>query len=180
MQNTWHSQINWNIVQIVLKQAFCRSSHTQTWQNSQKFGNVTGKHLCRSLFLIKLQGMRPATLLKRDSSTSAFLSNFRNYSENLFLQNTSGGCFCFWNTYHHLPEGPPPVCTSSTIKAEPNWNQKAIPEITINYYHKKLHLRCLTIFEYAFERVHLKVFNYNPPGAAAGRCSVERVFLKIS
>ena len=34
-----------------------------------------GKHLCWSLFLIKLQalGLRPATLLKRDSNTGVFL-----------------------------------------------------------------------------------------------------------
>ena len=42
--------------------------------------NFTGKHLCWSLFLIKLQTLkawRPATLLKRDSNTSAFLWNLR-------------------------------------------------------------------------------------------------------
>ena len=32
-----------------------------------------GKHLCRSLFLIKLLSLRPATLLKRHFSTSVFL-----------------------------------------------------------------------------------------------------------
>ena len=32
----------------------------------------TGKHLCQSLFLIKLQAW-PANLLKRDSSKGAFL-----------------------------------------------------------------------------------------------------------
>ena len=31
---------------------------------SKKFANFTGKHLCWSLFLIKLQTLRPATLLK--------------------------------------------------------------------------------------------------------------------
>ena len=36
------------------------------------FAIVTGKHLCRSLFLIK-PAFRPATLLERDSNTGAFL-----------------------------------------------------------------------------------------------------------
>ena len=33
----------------------------------------TGKHLCWSLFLIKLQALRSATLLKRDSNTGVYL-----------------------------------------------------------------------------------------------------------
>ena len=42
------------------------------------FSKFTGKHLGWSLFLIKLLALRPATLLKRDSNTSVFLSNLRN------------------------------------------------------------------------------------------------------
>ena len=38
----------------------------------KNFANFTGKHLCWSLFLIRLQG-RPATLLKRDSNKDVFL-----------------------------------------------------------------------------------------------------------
>ena len=37
----------------------------------KNFTIFAGKHLCWSLFLIKLQ--RPATLLKRDSGTGVFL-----------------------------------------------------------------------------------------------------------
>ena len=33
----------------------------------------TGKHLCWNLFLIKLQTLRPETLLKRDLDTGVFL-----------------------------------------------------------------------------------------------------------
>ena len=33
----------------------------------KNFANFTGNHLCRRLFLIKLQALRSATLLKRDS-----------------------------------------------------------------------------------------------------------------
>ena len=33
----------------------------------ENFANFTGKHLCWILFLIQLQAVRPATVLKRDS-----------------------------------------------------------------------------------------------------------------
>ena len=36
------------------------------------FVNFTGKHLCWSLFLVKLPASRPATLLKRDPNTEVF------------------------------------------------------------------------------------------------------------
>ena len=39
----------------------------------KKFVIFTGKHLCWSLFLRKLQVLRPAILLKRDSNTGIFL-----------------------------------------------------------------------------------------------------------
>ena len=58
------------------------------------FANFTGKQLCRSLFLIKLQALRPATLLKRDSNTGVFLWICEIFKNTSFLQNTSGGCFC--------------------------------------------------------------------------------------
>ena len=35
--------------------------------------NFTGKQLCWSLFLIKLQGSSPAALLKRDANTGVHL-----------------------------------------------------------------------------------------------------------
>ena len=35
--------------------------------------NLTEKHLCWSLFLIKMEARGPATLLKRDSNTDLFL-----------------------------------------------------------------------------------------------------------
>ena len=39
----------------------------------KNFAVFIGKHFCSSLFLIKLQAFRPATLLKRDSDTDVFL-----------------------------------------------------------------------------------------------------------
>ena len=41
----------------------------------------------------------PATLLKRDFNTGVFAQNLRNFLEHLFLQNTSGGCFCLHFSY---------------------------------------------------------------------------------
>ena len=44
----------------------------------KSFAIFTGKHLCWSSFLIKLWAFRPASLLKRDSSTCAFLWILQN------------------------------------------------------------------------------------------------------
>ena len=41
----------------------------------KNFANLTEKHLCWSLFLIKMEAWGPATLLKRDSNTDVFLWN---------------------------------------------------------------------------------------------------------
>ena len=45
----------------------------------KNFAKFTRKHLCWSLFSIKLQALRPATLLKRDSDTGAFLWILQNF-----------------------------------------------------------------------------------------------------
>ena len=47
----------------------------------------TGKYLCWSLYLKKLLVFRPATLLKGDSSTSAFLWILRNFLRAPILKN---------------------------------------------------------------------------------------------
>ena len=60
----------------------------------ENFSNFTGKHLSRSLFLIKLQAWRPATLLKRDSDTGVFLWNLRNFYNTFFYRTLL--CGCFW------------------------------------------------------------------------------------
>ena len=44
----------------------------------KNFANFIGNHLCWSLILTKLQALRPATLLNRDSNTGAFLWNSQN------------------------------------------------------------------------------------------------------
>ena len=65
------------------------------------FGNFTGEHLCWSLFLVKLQGWRPATLLKRNTNTGTFVWNLWNLQERLFSQNISDGCF--WTATSSFP-----------------------------------------------------------------------------
>ena len=53
------------------------------------FENFVVKHLCWSLFLIKLEVWRSAVLLKRDSNTGVFLWNMRNFEEHLFFTEHS-------------------------------------------------------------------------------------------
>ena len=63
-----------------------RSSRSQIFFKMfalKNFSNFMGKHLCGSLFSIKLQA-RPGTLLKRDSNTCVFLWYLRNCEEHLF------------------------------------------------------------------------------------------------
>ena len=47
----------------------------------KNFAIFTGKHLCCSFFLIKLQGWWPATLLKRDSNNGVFLWILLSFQE---------------------------------------------------------------------------------------------------
>ena len=61
----------------------------------RNFAKLTGKHLCQSLFLIKLQASSPRGLYqKRGSGTGASLWILWNFLEHLLLQNTSSGRFC--------------------------------------------------------------------------------------
>ena len=64
----------------------------------KNFASFAGKHLCGSVFLIKLHFQSPATLSKRDFNTAVLLSLLQNVQEQLFLQNTSAGCFCYKKT----------------------------------------------------------------------------------
>ena len=63
----------------------------------KNFAIFTGKHSYWSFFFIKLQVIRPAALLKRDSNTGVFLWILQNFSEQLLLQNISSCCFSqYW------------------------------------------------------------------------------------
>ena len=56
----------------------------------KNFTIFTAKHLCWSLFLIKLQAL---TLLKRNSNTDVFLRILQNYWITSFLQSSLGQLF---------------------------------------------------------------------------------------
>ena len=45
----------------------------------KKFTKFTGKHLCQSFFFNKVVGLRPATLLKKDSGIGVFRWIFQNF-----------------------------------------------------------------------------------------------------
>ena len=52
----------------------------------KNYAEFIGKYLCRSLFLIKLQAFRSATLLKRNSSTGVFC-DFAKFLRTSILKN---------------------------------------------------------------------------------------------
>ena len=89
---------------------FFKSSH---WRCSVKkgalrnFANFTGKHLCQKRFFNKVAGLRGYQ--KRVSGTGVFLWILRNFSEYLFLLNTSGGCFCFFKVYRTIKKYRPKI-----------------------------------------------------------------------
>ena len=53
------------------------------------FSNFTGKHLCQSLFLIKLQA-EAYNFIKKETLTKVFSFEFWGIFTNTFVQNTSG------------------------------------------------------------------------------------------
>ena len=55
-----------------------RNIYRDVFDKKSVLNNLTGKHLCRSLFLDKAAGWRPETLLKEDFSTGIFLCIFWN------------------------------------------------------------------------------------------------------
>ena len=76
---------------LKLKSSF-RSSHQRCSVKKsvlRNFEKSTGKHLCQSLFLVKLQA-RSATLLKKRLWHRCFPVNFAKFLRTPFLRNTSG------------------------------------------------------------------------------------------
>ena len=60
----------------------------------ENFAKLTGNHLCQSLFLKRVGGLRPATLLKKRPWLRCFPVNFANFQERLFNMTTLDECFC--------------------------------------------------------------------------------------
>ena len=54
----------------------------------KNFANFTGRHLCQNLFLNKIAGLRPATLLKKRLWHRCFPVNFLKFLKNTFSYRT--------------------------------------------------------------------------------------------
>ena len=65
----------------------------------RNFTKFTGKHLCQSLFLNKVAGLRPPTLFKK----RLWPVNFVKFLRTPFSQNTFSGCF-FTSSFDTLLE----------------------------------------------------------------------------
>ena len=70
-----------------------RSSHRECSVRKdvhRNFAKFTGKHLCQSIFLNKVAGLRPATLFKKTIWLRCFLVKFAKFLRTPFLQHISG------------------------------------------------------------------------------------------
>ena len=70
----------WSSLQKQPPEVFCTKGILRN------FANFTGKHLCQSLFVNEVAGLRPATLLKKGSGKGVFLWNLRNFKEHLLCR----------------------------------------------------------------------------------------------
>ena len=61
------------------------------------FASFTGKHLCWSPLLMKLQAWRSANFIKTRLQHGCFPVKFIKFLRTPFVQNTSGGCFWIVN-----------------------------------------------------------------------------------
>ena len=71
--------------------AYSRSSRPEVFCKNgvlRNFAKFTGKHLCQNLFFNKVAGLRPATLLKRETLAQVFSFEFCEISKNTFSYRT--------------------------------------------------------------------------------------------
>ena len=111
---------------------------SQSYRKRQDFAKFTGKHLCQSLFLNKHAG--------QEILTQVFSCKLCEIFKNIFLQNTSGGCFrvnfdniilhslgCFW--YVEFP----------------NWNCSILLELEVSERNENICFDNLThLGQYSF------------------------------
>ena len=82
----WRGQLNDGLEQFLI--SIYRSSHHRCflWKDIlRNFVKFTGKHLSHSLFLNKVAGLRPATLLKKETVAQVFSCEFYEISKNTFF-----------------------------------------------------------------------------------------------
>ena len=96
-----HSQIFIKIISYNIMFTKFRSNHRRCSIEKcalETFAKFTEKHLCHSFFFDKVAGLRPGTLLKRDSGTDAFLWILLNNLAQLFYRTFREDWFWkFWN-----------------------------------------------------------------------------------
>ena len=86
------------INEFVVSSSYNRSSHRMCSLKKaalKNFAIFTGQGLCWSLFLIKLQIMRPANFIKKRLKHMYFHINFGKFLRTPILKNTANGCFCY-------------------------------------------------------------------------------------
>ena len=93
------------------------------------FANFTIKHLCWSLFVIKLQAYRPATLLKRDSDTGVFM-NIAKFLRTPILNN-----ICIRSLLEY---------TSTSVNGKLTWSKSS----TWNMQSSILFENCFNVFNF--------------------------------
>ena len=82
-------RLNWN--QGHSLEEFCKK---YTFKN---FVNLTVKHLCWSLFLMKLQGWCSVSILKRNSGAGVFLHIFWNFEKIYFVEHVPKDVWVKWS-----------------------------------------------------------------------------------
>ena len=75
----------WTRIRSSRQEVFCKKGVLRN------FVKLTGKHLCQSLFFNKVADLK---YIKKETLEQLFFCEFCKILRTLFLQNTSGGCFC--------------------------------------------------------------------------------------
>ena len=87
------------IQSLPLHNSCTRSSHPRCFLKNvlRNFAKSTRKHLCQSVFFNKVVGLRPATLLKKETLAQAFSCQFNKISRITFFTEH------LWGTASSLP-----------------------------------------------------------------------------
>ena len=95
--NFTHYASSFEFLKLNWCKKFYRSSRPQVFCSKdvlRNFAKFSGKDLCQNLFFNKVAGL--CNFIKKETLAQLFSCEFCESSLNtFFLQNTSGGCFCF-------------------------------------------------------------------------------------
>ena len=130
--------LNKSLSLLILKSSYPRC--TVEKDALKNFTNFTGKHLCWSLFLIKLQGWGPSALLKRNTNAVVFQWNLWNFSEHLLLRTIANDCCCIF-MYVYLQYMKKIQLTQCVIRTLLNIHDRFFffrKQLTTCYFHKKV------------------------------------------